>query len=152
MLYLALPSAIILCVRGGTTTSYARHHNQSPRRNHCLGSLDRILCVHRQNLAALVACGREAESASMAKWNRDDRLWSEHGLLSVNRRAGGVHALITGGFPYCSPPLMLAFRIGFLTALCGVVAALIGKRQLEAPTIVSSLLCLLIRFVEAMAQ
>ena len=64
----------------------------------------------------------------------------------------GIHALITGGFPYYSPPLMLAFRIGFLTALCGVVAALIGKGQLEKPTFVSSLLCLLIWFVEAVAQ
>ena len=64
----------------------------------------------------------------------------------------GVHALITGGFPYYSPPLILAFRLGFLTALCGVVAALIGTGQLKVPTIVSSLLCLLIWFVEAMAQ
>jgi len=64
----------------------------------------------------------------------------------------GVHAFITGGLPYYSPPLMLAFRVGFLTALCGVVAALIGKGQLEVPTIVSSLVCLLIWFVEAMAQ
>jgi hypothetical protein len=63
-----------------------------------------------------------------------------------------VHALITGGFPYYSPPLMMAFRIGLRSALCGVVAALIGKGQLEVPTIVSSLLCLLIWFVEAVAQ
>ena len=63
-----------------------------------------------------------------------------------------VHALITGGFPYYSPPLMLAFRVGFLTALCGVVASLIGKGQLEVPTIVSSLLCLLIWFAEGIAQ
>ena len=45
----------------------------------------------------------------------------------------GLHAFITGGLPYYSPPLMLAFRVGFLTALCGVVAALIGKGQLEVP-------------------
>lgn len=64
----------------------------------------------------------------------------------------GLHALITGGLPYYSPPLMLAFRVGFLTALCGVVASLIGKGELEVPTIVSSLLCLLIWLVEAMAQ
>jgi len=47
---------------------------------------------------------------------------------------------------------MLAFRVGFLTALCGAVAALVGKGHLEVPTIVSSLVCLLIWFVEAMAQ
>jgi magnesium-transporting ATPase (P-type) len=64
----------------------------------------------------------------------------------------GVHAFITGGLPYYSPPLMMAFRVGFLTALCGVLAALIGKGQLEVPTIISSLLCLLIWFVEAIAQ
>jgi hypothetical protein len=64
----------------------------------------------------------------------------------------GVHASITGGLPYYSPPLMMAFRVGFLTALCGVLAALIGKGQLEVPTIISSLLCLLIWFVEALAQ
>jgi hypothetical protein len=64
----------------------------------------------------------------------------------------GVHALITGGFPYYSPPLMLAFSVGFLTALCGVLTALIGTGQLKVPTIVSSLICLLIWFVEAAAQ
>jgi hypothetical protein len=47
---------------------------------------------------------------------------------------------------------MLAFRVGLLTALCGVLAALIGKGRLEVPTIISSLLCLLIWFVEAIAQ
>ena len=66
--------------------------------------------------------------------------------------AVGVHAFITGGLPYYHHILMLAFRVGFLTALSGVLAALIGKGELEVPTIVSSLLCLLIWFVEAMAQ
>ena len=46
----------------------------------------------------------------------------------------------------------LAFRVGFLTALCGVVGALIGKGHLEVPTIVSSLLCLLIWILEAGTQ
>jgi hypothetical protein len=64
----------------------------------------------------------------------------------------GVHAFVTGGLPYYSPPLMMAFRVGFLTALCGVLAALLGKGQLKVPTIISSLLCLLIWFVEAIAQ
>jgi hypothetical protein len=64
----------------------------------------------------------------------------------------GAHAIFTGGLPYDHPLLMVAFRIGFLTALVGVLAALIGKGQLEKPTIISSLLCLLIWFVEAMAQ
>lgn len=64
----------------------------------------------------------------------------------------GAHAIFTGGLPYYHPILILAFRIGFLTALAGVLAALIGKGQLEVPTIISSLLCLLIWFVEAIAQ
>jgi hypothetical protein len=64
----------------------------------------------------------------------------------------GVHAIITGGFQHYSVPLMLAFHIGILTALCGLLAALIGTGQLEVPTIVSSLFCLLVWFVEGMAQ
>jgi hypothetical protein len=64
----------------------------------------------------------------------------------------GAHAIFTGGLPYYHPLLMVAFRIGFLTALVGVLAALTGKGQLEKPTIISSLLCLLIWFVEALAQ
>ena len=63
-----------------------------------------------------------------------------------------AHALLTGGFPYYSRPLMTAFGLGLLTASCGVMAALIGKGQLEKPTIISSLLCLLIWFVAAAAQ
>lgn len=63
-----------------------------------------------------------------------------------------VHALITGGFPYYHPVLILAFRLGFLTATCGVLAAFIGTGQLEIPTIVSSLLCLLLWLAEAAAQ
>jgi hypothetical protein len=63
-----------------------------------------------------------------------------------------IHAVITGGFPYYSRPLMTAFRVGFLTALTGVLGALIGKGSLEVPAIISSILCLLIWFVEAVAQ
>jgi hypothetical protein len=47
---------------------------------------------------------------------------------------------------------VIAFRIGFLTALFGALSALIGKGQLEKPTIISSLHCILIWFVEALAQ
>jgi hypothetical protein len=64
----------------------------------------------------------------------------------------GVHALFTGGLPYYSPLQMMAVRVGFLTALCGMLAALIGKGQLEVPTVISSLLCLLIWFVESIAK
>jgi len=66
--------------------------------------------------------------------------------------AVGVHALFTGGLPYYHPVLMVTFGVGFLTASVGVFAALIGTGQLEVPTIISSVLCLLIWLVEAMAQ
>jgi hypothetical protein len=63
-----------------------------------------------------------------------------------------VHAIITGGFPYYSAPLMFAFRIGFLTSFAGIIGAVLGKGPLEIPTIISSLLCLLIWLMEAFAQ
>lgn len=63
-----------------------------------------------------------------------------------------VHAILTGGFPYYHPVLVLGFRVGFLTAACGLIAALIGTGQLKVPAISCSLLCLLIWFVTAMAQ
>src|ERR1043166_1386890 len=63
-----------------------------------------------------------------------------------------THALLTGGFPYYHPVLMGGMTIGFLSALLGVLCALIGKGKLEIPTIVCSVLCLLILFVEAIAQ
>jgi hypothetical protein len=52
----------------------------------------------------------------------------------------GVHASITGGLPYLFASANDGLPRGFLTALCGVLAALIGKGQLEVPTIISSLL------------
>jgi hypothetical protein len=63
-----------------------------------------------------------------------------------------VHAVITGGRPYHHPLLMRAMGIGILTALAGMVAAFIGTGQLENPTIAVSGLCLLIWFVEGIAQ
>lgn len=63
-----------------------------------------------------------------------------------------IHAVITGGLPYYSPPLLAAFLLGFLTALAGVLGAVLGKGPLELPTIISSILCLGIWFLEALAQ
>jgi hypothetical protein len=45
-----------------------------------------------------------------------------------------------------------AFRIGFSTALSGVIPGLTGTGQLEEPTLLSSLLWLLIWLVEALGQ
>ena len=63
-----------------------------------------------------------------------------------------MHALFTGGLPYDHPVLMLALRIGFWSAVVGILASLLGKGLLEVPTIVSSVLCLLIWLMEAIAQ
>ena len=63
-----------------------------------------------------------------------------------------VHAVITGGLPYYDRVLMGAMRVGILTALVGMAAAFIGTGQLENPTIAVSGLCLLIWFVEELAQ
>jgi hypothetical protein len=79
------------------------------------------------------------------------------GFLAVNISlavfiAVAVHAIFTGGLPYYHPVLILAFRVGFLGALLGSLAALVGKGQLDKPTIISSLLCFLIWFAEGLAQ
>jgi hypothetical protein len=63
-----------------------------------------------------------------------------------------LHAVITGGLPYYHPILMRAMGIGISTALAGMVAAFIGSGQLENPTIAVSGFCLLIWFVEVIAQ
>jgi hypothetical protein len=63
-----------------------------------------------------------------------------------------VHAAVTGGFPYYHPTLMLAFLIGFVTALAAIIAAIIGTGQLENPTFFCSVFCLLIWFASALAQ
>jgi cytochrome b561 len=66
--------------------------------------------------------------------------------------AVAIHAVITGGLPYYHPVLMLAFRLGFLTTVLGIAAGMVGTGQLETPNLVCSVSCLLIWFVEAMAQ
>ena len=71
-------------------------------------------------------------------------------LLIINALV--VHAFITGGLPYYHPLLVFAFRVGFLSALLGMLAAFMGTGQLENPTIAVSGLCLLIWLVEAFAQ
>jgi hypothetical protein len=51
-----------------------------------------------------------------------------------------VHALITGGLPHYHPVLLFAIGLGLLSALCGIVAAIVGAGQLEVPTIACSIL------------
>ena len=71
-------------------------------------------------------------------------------LLLIN--ALTVHAFITGGLPYSHPILLFASRLGFLSALFGMLVAFVGTGQLENPTIAASGLCLLIWVVEGIAQ
>ena len=73
------------CVRHRIAIFYERPHCCYPRRNRCLGTTDRILRIHRQNMVTVVPFRREAKSTSMEKRRRDGRLWSEHGLLDPNR-------------------------------------------------------------------
>jgi hypothetical protein len=63
-----------------------------------------------------------------------------------------IHAQITGGFPFYHPTLMRVLRIGFLTALFGLLAALAGKGKPRISTAVCSVFCLLVWFMEAVAQ
>ena len=80
------------CVRVRIAITYARHRCRYPRQNRGLGTPDRILRIHGQNVAALVSCGSEAKSASMEKWHHDYRLWSEHRILNPNRGTGCARA------------------------------------------------------------
>ena len=81
-----------LCVRSPIAISYERRHGCYPQRNRRLGTADRILRIRRQNVAPMVPCGGEAESAPMEKWPYNHRLWSEHSLLNADRRTGYTRA------------------------------------------------------------
>src|SRR5882724_1984777 len=63
-----------------------------------------------------------------------------------------VHASFTGGYAYYHPVELFCIRIGSLTALLGLVAALLGKGSLRFPVAAISILNLLVWFSDAMAQ
>jgi hypothetical protein len=49
-----------------------------------------------------------------------------------------IHGLVTGGFPFDDPTLVLVFRLGFLTALFGLIAGVIGNGSLQKPSLACS--------------
>ena len=63
-----------------------------------------------------------------------------------------VHATFTGGYPYYHLVELFCIGIGTLTALLGLVAAILGKGQLRLPVAAISTLNLLIWFADAVAQ
>ncbi len=79
------------------------------------------------------------------------------GLLLVTASTGlsdflFVHAAYTGGYTFYHPVELFCIRIGTLTALLGLVAALAGKGKLKIHIAAISLLNLLSWFADAMAQ
>jgi hypothetical protein len=63
-----------------------------------------------------------------------------------------VHALYTGGYPFYHPLELMCIRWGSLTALLGIVAAILGKGRGRIPLAVISVLNLLLWFADGMAQ
>ena len=63
-----------------------------------------------------------------------------------------VHATFTGGYPFCHPVELFCIRFGFLTALLGLVASIVGKGKLRLHVAAISIVNLLFWFVDAVAQ
>ena len=63
-----------------------------------------------------------------------------------------IHALVTGGFPFYSPTLMLAFRLGILTSSLGLLAGFLGKGPLQIPSLACSAFALLMWFIQGITQ
>jgi hypothetical protein len=63
-----------------------------------------------------------------------------------------IHAGITGGYPFYHPVELFCIRLGTLTAIIGLVAALAGKGKPRFSVVLISAINLLIWFGDAMAQ
>jgi hypothetical protein len=63
-----------------------------------------------------------------------------------------IHALYTGGYPFYHPVELRCIRWGTLTALLGIIAAIVGKGRGRIPLAVISVLNLAMWFADAMAQ
>ena len=61
-----------------------------------------------------------------------------------------IFASISSITPY-HPTALLAYRIIFVTSLTAIVAGIVGTGTLETPTVVCSVLCLLVLLVTAFA-
>lgn len=49
-----------------------------------------------------------------------------------------IHALVTGGFPFYHPTLLLALRLGLVTSSLGLLAEILGKGALQHPSLACS--------------
>jgi hypothetical protein len=63
-----------------------------------------------------------------------------------------VHASFTGGYPFYHPVELFCIRFGFLAALLGLVASIIGKGKLRLHGAAISTLNLLFWCMDATAQ
>ena len=73
-------------------------------------------------------------------------------LLQFKEVGESASETFTGGYPYYYPVELFYIRIGSLTALLGLVAALLGKGDLRLTVAAISTLNLLVWFADAMAQ
>jgi len=63
-----------------------------------------------------------------------------------------IHAVITGGYPFYHPVELFCIRVGGLTALLGIVAALAGKGRVDGHVAVISTANLLLWIMDAVGQ
>jgi hypothetical protein len=63
-----------------------------------------------------------------------------------------VHAAFTGGYPFMSPPELFFLRLGLLSGLLGLIAAIVGKGRLLHHVAIISVLNLLLWLMDAMGQ
>ena len=63
-----------------------------------------------------------------------------------------IHATITGGYSFYHPVELFCIRFGFLTALLGLVASIVGKGRLRLHVATISAINLLLWLVDAAAQ
>jgi hypothetical protein len=78
-------------------------------------------------------------------------------LLSVSISTGLgifllVHAAFTGGYPFYHPIELFCIRVGFLTALLGLVAGPMARRKVRLPIAMLSAVNLLLWFMDATSQ
>lgn len=63
-----------------------------------------------------------------------------------------IHAAITGGYPFYHSVELFCIRVGGLTALLGIIAAIAGKGKVDGHVAVISTLNLLLWIMDAVGQ
>lgn len=63
-----------------------------------------------------------------------------------------VHAAFTGGYAFYHPVELFCIRVGFLTALVGLVSGPMSRRKLRLPLVMVSAVNLLLWFMDAVGQ